>query len=376
MEINRNISQQIVNELYSIIEYNINIMDINGVVIASTDLNRIDTIHQGALAVIKDKRTVYIREDEVDKDVKEGVNLPIEFRDSVIGVVGITGRCDKVAKYGVMVKKISEILVKENFDKEYKKSIQDMNSLVITNIIYSTDYNPNKIKQLAKHTGIYSDVQKYAMLINLNREDTMFDLHISNNRLMQKIALSSSHIDTKYFFSQTNEGIIIIAECDPKNQRRSVENIFKILDYTVDKDEMANIRIGISNIYTRFWDMDIAYKQAKIASEVGAFNNKRLTIYNDLDIDLVLQEVKIESKRLFEEKVIGNIVQNKQLVETLVTFFECNCSISDTSNKMYIHKNTLQYRLNKIKELTGYDPRTFTEAIRLYIALKLQGNIA
>ena len=376
MEINRHISQQIVNELYSIIKYNINIMDIDGVVIASTDLNRIDTVHQGALVVIREKRTVYITSDEVGSDVKEGVNLPIEFRDKIIGVVGITGECDEVTKYGAIVKKISEILVKENFDKEYKKSIQDMNSLVITSLIYSTDYNPEKIKQLAKHTGMYSDTEKYAMVIYLNEDDTIFDSHITNSRLMKKFSISSTHIESNYFFSQTNEGLVIIVECDGKNQKRSASNILSILEYTTDKEDRENIKIGISNVYSDFWDLNKAYKEAKVASEVGTFNNQILTIYNELDIDLILQEVKDDSKKLFEDKVISSIIKNKQLIETLISFFECNCSINETANKMFIHKNTLQYRLNKIKEITGYDPRAFKEAIRLYIALKLKGYIA
>ncbi|QHE63522.1 hypothetical protein FHE72_22900 [Rossellomorea vietnamensis] len=93
MHITEELAYPIIEKLKTIVHYNINIMNESGVIVASTDSTRINQVHEGALYVLKQKSSLIIFENDLDKyhGSKEGINLPIEFMGEIIGVVGVTG---------------------------------------------------------------------------------------------------------------------------------------------------------------------------------------------------------------------------------------------------------------------------------------------
>src|SRR5690606_25125620 len=115
MIITSNSAQSIVEEISSIIGRNINFMNEDGVIVASTDAKRIGTLHAGALKVLETRDTLIVNKDNQLEGAKEGINQPIMLGDKIVGVIGITGAEDEVVKYGHIIRKITEILVKEEF---------------------------------------------------------------------------------------------------------------------------------------------------------------------------------------------------------------------------------------------------------------------
>ncbi|MFR9190725.1 MAG: sugar diacid recognition domain-containing protein, partial [Anaerotruncus massiliensis (ex Togo et al. 2019)] len=122
MDISKRNAMQIVNEISGIIGQHVNMMDADGTIIASTDPERMDTYHEGAARVIGEHLDeLIIQSDDEYEGTRKGINLPILLDGEIAGVVGITGERDEVVKYGQIIKKMTEILLIENFDKEQKK---------------------------------------------------------------------------------------------------------------------------------------------------------------------------------------------------------------------------------------------------------------
>jgi carbohydrate diacid regulator len=125
MHISKHDANQIVNEMSNIISQDINMMDSKGVIIASTDPMRVGQIHEVAQKIIEQNLVEMTVENDFEfEGTKQGVNMPILFDGETIGVIGITGKSDKVKKYGQIIEKMTEILILDIYVKE-QKSIKD-----------------------------------------------------------------------------------------------------------------------------------------------------------------------------------------------------------------------------------------------------------
>jgi len=129
MQLSRHNAEIIVKELNTIINDKINMMNEKGVIIASTDQERIGQEHEGAKRIINDRlEELIIHSHDRYEGSLEGVNYPIIISNEIIGVVGITGPYNKVAKYGQITKKMTEILIQEISIKEQKSMDENLRS--------------------------------------------------------------------------------------------------------------------------------------------------------------------------------------------------------------------------------------------------------
>ena len=113
MNINKTLAQEIANKVMQVIPYNVNIMDEIGRIIGSGDSERIDNYHQGAQLAIEQESIVSIYHSE--GGAKPGVNIPIQFRNRIIGVIGISGDPDIVSPFAELVRVTAELLLTKSF---------------------------------------------------------------------------------------------------------------------------------------------------------------------------------------------------------------------------------------------------------------------
>ena len=147
MQLSRHNAEIIVKELNTIINDKINMMNEKGVIIASTDQERIGQEHEGAKRIINDRlEELIIHSHDRYEGSLEGVNYPIIISNEIIGVVGITGPYNKVAKYGQITKKMTEILIQEISIKEQKSMDENLRSRFVgewlqnENVIINTNF--------------------------------------------------------------------------------------------------------------------------------------------------------------------------------------------------------------------------------------------
>ena len=159
-------AQAIVEEVGAIVGQNINMMDPEGYVIASTDPERIGTLHEGARKIIREHLDeLYVRDEEATFTSRPGLNLPVYQAGSIAGVIGITGRYEEVAGYGQIVKKMVEILIRENvWQDERRMGQRVLNRFLEDWVLGSGLLQPRVLEERGFALGIDISVPRRVMV--------------------------------------------------------------------------------------------------------------------------------------------------------------------------------------------------------------------
>ena len=145
MLLSKDIAGKIIKEISKVIDYNINIMDGSGLIIASTNSERLNTYHEGAFLIIQENlKELKVHYTGEYTGCQQGINLPIVLDGKIIGVIGITGEVGEVTSYGRIIKKMTEILV-EDLSKKEQHKINEQSKLLFINKWVSGDFENNSL---------------------------------------------------------------------------------------------------------------------------------------------------------------------------------------------------------------------------------------
>jgi carbohydrate diacid regulator len=365
MKISPDLAQEIVSDMKKIIGQELNFIDIDGLVIASTDPNRINTYHEGAKRVITTKEDLIIEYNEQYKGTKKGINIPIFFENKIIGVIGITGEKNEVSKYGQIIRKMTEILIKEAWLKDF------------------TIQRREKFRTFIDYLLFRSDIEKdsFSNILDIDlktSKDVIVGVFEKSGHLPSNSIDGLNNILEKFFSSNTqniytiksDEIIIIIDHISQQSLDYTLQNIMEEaadqlhigLTFGIGLPTMPNISIKQS------------YELAKSAlSWSKLFSEKNIYYYHDLDLGLILNHTSLKDKKRYIHKVLSNLTEEEreEFAQIIELYGDNNGSIYKCANDLFIHKNALQYKLNKLAKLTGYNPRNLNDYVVLKIAFLL-----
>ena len=174
-----------------------------------------------------------------------------------------------------------------------------------------------------------------------------------------------------------NNMIAIVKEVKLGANAADLESIASEIVNTVTTEAMVNIRLGIGTVAPNIKDIAKSYKEARIALEVGkVFDGEKFIMnYDNLGIARLIYQLPTTLCELFLSEVFKKDSIDSLDQETLYTiqkFFENNLNVSETSRQLYVHRNTLVYRLDKVRKITGLDLRLFDHAIVFKVALMVK----
>ena len=174
-----------------------------------------------------------------------------------------------------------------------------------------------------------------------------------------------------------NSMIAVVKEVEMGISAEGLEKMAHQLADTVTSEAMVNIRLGIGSVATNIKDIAKSYKEARIALEVGKVfdGDKYIINYDNLGIARIIYQLPTTLCELFLSEVFKKDSLDSLDQETLYTiqkFFENNLNVSETSRQLYVHRNTLVYRLDKVRKITGLDLRIFDHAIVFKVALMVK----
>ncbi|NLP46249.1 MAG: PucR family transcriptional regulator, partial [Epulopiscium sp.] len=179
----------------------------------------------------------------------------------------------------------------------------------------------------------------------------------------------------KDFVTAVDEkNLILVKELKDKDTFEDVERMAKIILDTLNSEAMSKVYISMGTIVNDLKDVSRSYKEAKMALEVGKiFYAERYIIgYEKLGIGRLIYQLPIPLCKMFIKEILhGQSIDDfdDETITTVNKFFENSLNVSETSRQLYIHRNTLVYRLDKLQKNTGLDLRTFDDAITFKIAL-------
>lgn len=168
--------------------------------------------------------------------------------------------------------------------------------------------------------------------------------------------------------------LIVIKQVEAKDSYAEVVEVAETTVAMMNTEAMINVRVAYGTIVEELKDVSKSYKEAKMALDVGKifYAEKTVTAYSTLGIGRLIYQLPINLCEMFIEEIFGGKVPKELDEETLTTintFLENNLNVSETSRQLYVHRNTLLYRLEKLEKYTGLDIRIFDDALTLKIAL-------
>ena len=180
---------------------------------------------------------------------------------------------------------------------------------------------------------------------------------------------------TKDFITAVDEkNIIVVKELAANEGYKEMEQVAKNILEMLQSEGEEDVHVAYGTIVNDIKEVSKSYKEAKLALDVGKifFNERDIIAYNTLGIGRLIYQLPIQLCKMFIREIFEGKSPDDFDEETLTTinkFFENSLNVSETSRQLYIHRNTLVYRLDKLQKSTGLDLRVFEDAITFKIAL-------
>jgi len=266
---------------------------------------------------------------------------------------------DEIAKRFCSVLNVSLASVKQFYDEKYDRT-NFVKNVILDNILAGDVYL--KAKEL--HYPTESPRAVFVIRLKEPGDYAIFDT-ISN--------LFSDKI--KDFVVGINEtDIALVKEVKPTTDAKELEKIAKNVSDTLLSEANVKSVIGIGTVVTNVSELARSFKEAQVAIEVGKVfdTEKHLINYESLGIGRLIYQLPTTLCEIFLQEVFkkGSIDSlDHETLFTIQKFFENNLNVSETSRKLFVHRNTLVYRLEKIRKITGLDLREFDNAIVFKVAL-------
>ena len=268
------------------------------------------------------------------------------------------GSSDDVYMVGKLAAfQIQNLLVayKERFDKD-----NFIKNLLLDNLLLVDIYNR------AKKLHIETNVHRVVFLIETKQEKDVNALETVRSLFATK---------TKDFITAVDEkNIILVKEVKPNEDYADLEKTASVILDMLSSEAMTKVRVAYGTVVNDIKEVSRSYKEAKMALDVGKifYNGKNVVAYGTLGIGRLIYQLPLPLCRMFIREIFDGKSPDEFDEETLTTinkFFENSLNVSETSRQLYIHRNTLVYRLDKLQKSTGLDLRVFEDAITFKIAL-------
>lgn len=347
--ISSQILQNTIDELHSITRLDFSVMDVEGNEVATTVPT--DYIMPQAITQFVDS--------PADSQVVQNAHFFKVYDEKVLEFVLICkGSGEDVYMIGrIAVSQIQNLIVayKERYDRN-----NFIQNLILDNMLLIDIYNR------AKKLHIETEVRRIVYLIETKNEKDSTAVEIVKGLFSNR---------TKDFITEVDEkSIILVQELREQDDYEFVEETARMLRDMLNSEAMMSVRIAYGTIVNEIRQVSRSYKEAKMALDVGKifYIEKSIIAYNTLGIGRLIYQLPIPLCQMFMKEVFTEKMPDSFDEETLTTinkFFENNLNVSETARQLYIHRNTLVYRLEKLQKSTGLDIRVFDDALTFKIAM-------
>lgn len=355
--ISKQLAEEIVTQTSKRLNRNLNVMDTNGLILASGETERIDRIHEGAYRVANTGHALVIQEHETIAfgGAKPGINLPIMFEDELVGVIGITGNPDELAEIASLVQLTTEMMVHQSLITSHTEWMRKTNELVYEELASGQPLSRFATERLAL-LGLEDRAPYTVLIIRLG------DLPTADIRLIERLEDFFQQERIVVGYCGLNELFILLAGVDDLRKDSLMAELFRII-------QRPAARIGVGLPVQNVSAIGRSAATAASALDFGGMGN-HLIYFEDVELTALLKSNPQAELDRFCRRMLAGL--SDELCRTMSTFFDANCRASEAAEKLGIHRHTLSYRLKKIEDKTGLNPAHFPDAVHLYLALSIR----
>jgi len=345
--------QGIVHQLTDSIDRTIGVIDESGTIISCSELGKIgEVLSTEVTAVFSGTEVISV----------DGYSYkPFGARMRPEYAVFVSGEDDLALKYLSMLA-VTLSSIKQYYDEKYDRA-NFIKNVILDNIL------PGDIYLKARELHFNNDVSRVVILIRITEHIDISAYDIIQNLFPDK---------TKDFVINLNEtDIALIKEVKPNIDTKDLEKLARSIADGLGTEFYSHVLVGIGTTVEGIKDLARSFREAQVSLEVGKVfdTEKSIVSYDNLGIARLIYQLPTTLcdmflKEVFKRGSIDNLDQ--ETLFTIQKFFENNLNVSETSRKLFVHRNTLVYRLEKIKKLTGLDLREFDDAIVFKVALMVK----
>src|SRR6266542_1000798 len=357
------LAQEIAGDTSDIIGFNVLITDRNGTVIGSGDRNRVGTFHEASVEVVRTMQpaTHNAAQARSLRGVRPGITLPIVLGETALGTVGITGSPAQVRRFGLVVKRQTEILLRE--------------SVVLRSRLLRERAMEDLVRDIA-----YFDAEVVEPELTAYGEPADTDQSTARLALLQTLRATFTPIHDVVAAMPSDRFVALhrVTSLRPADGRN--DELRTLCRKAVDqlgRRHGLTAAVGIGDVATTVIELHDSYQDASIALRLGARLAARgdpgpkVTSIDDVRIHQLLAAVGHRPRARLAGTLTTDLRAQadwRALRQSLLAWCETGFNLVHAATALHIHRNTLVYRLNKIAQLTGWSVRDHRAALALYLA--------
>jgi len=345
--------QGIIHQMKDAVDRIIGVIDENGVIISCSELVKIGETRQGVCEALAYSSEAVTTGGYTYRPL--GSSVKPEY------IVFVEGEDKTADKISLMIA-ISLNNIKNLYDEKYDKG-SFIKNIILDNIL------PNDIYIKSKELHFNNEVSRVVLLIKFYSKSDMMPFDMVQNMFPDK--------NKDYVINVGEHDIVLVKEVKSNCDIKEIEKIAKSISDTMSSEFFTKVSIGIGSVVDNIKDLARSFKEAQVALEVGKVfdTEKNIINYENLGIGRLIYQLPTTLCEMFLQEVFkkGSLESlDRETLMTIQCFFENNLNVSETSRKLFVHRNTLVYRLEKIRKLTGLDLREFEHAITFKVALMVK----
>ncbi len=260
-----------------------------------------------------------------------------------------------VAKIAVNQLQALMIAYKEKFDRN-----NFFQNLILDNLLLVDIYNR------AKKLHLEVEAKRIVYLIETKVESESMAKELLRSLFSQQNGDFVTSVDEK--------NIVLIKSLHKEEVEDEIAQTARTIVDMLNSEAMLSVKVSYGTVVNELKEVSKSYKEAKMSLDVGKifYAEKNIIGYEKLGIGRLIYQLPVSLCRMFMNEIFGDNLPDKLDEETLITiqkFFENSLNVSETARQLYIHRNTLVYRIEKLQKETGLDIRNFDDALTFKIAL-------
>ncbi|MCH1928959.1 helix-turn-helix domain-containing protein [Shewanella sp. A25] len=396
--LDQQIAKQIVSRTMKILRHNINVMNGQGVILGSGDPKRIGSTHEGALLAIAQNRNVELNEEVASglHGVKPGINLPLHYQGQIIGVIGITGSPAELTQYGELLKMTAEMIVEQaNQQDKQQWENRQREEFILQLIKAQTD--DEQLHRWAKQLDIDIHLPRVAAIIEVSeqlsgviapvQEQVGLTTELSQEKsprvseTLKQVLHLLQNPDRGNLIAMTSMSQLVILkpafldgkQWDPELEDQRIDKLLQRLPAQMGLD----FKIALGHFFPETGGIARSYQTAQETLILGKQLHPQAEKY--LFEDYALQVLLSGLKQDWRGQVLSTPYQqlakadkNGQLRKTLAAYINHFGDTQKCANTLFIHRNTLRYRLDKIQQITKADLQSLHGLLSLYLGQLIQ----
>lgn len=396
MELTEIIAENIVNKVSSLLKKKISVGDLRGDVLASSDLAETGKNYDQLRQVVEAKKEMEVTGTASKTNLGEGLVMPINYNNEIIGSVYIEDKPEEFNHYRNILITTLELLIHQSVVTDsfpYKDKIKD--NFVFGLLHRRLAVEDSKVREEADLFDLNLNRDKIVIIISMDgfwqslfgdkptasEDEKQTALSSYKKRIFQAFSQFYGRLSgctVSYFGSDTF--VVLVDELYSIDGREMIDLIrtkadefHKTLAEHIGADQTKKLLVSIGSFYRGKDGATLAYEEARRALHLGLSIGEHRKLYHidDLGMIATLAGGNKKWQDNFVRRLLMKLLAEEYLLETVEVFFDNNMSLTQTSKELKIHRNTLLYRLDKIKKVTGLDPRKFNDAMELKVALIL-----